>query len=47
MVTMVAMTALSRAVKFHTLGCSYSNSDNGEVFMASTDGEEEQDRYPG
>ena len=41
------MTALSRAVEFPTVGCGDGSSDSGEVLMASTDGEEEQDRDPG
>ena len=36
------VTALSRAVEFPTVGCSDGSSDSGEVFMASTVGEEEQ-----
>ena len=39
------VTALRRAVEFPTVGCSYWSSDSGEVFMASTDGEEEQDSW--
>ena len=34
------VTALSSAVKFPTVGFSDGSSDCGEVFMASTDGEE-------
>ena len=41
------VTALSIAVIFPTVGCSDGSSDSGEVFMASTDGEEEQDSDPG
>ena len=41
------VTALSRAVKFPTVGCSDGSSDSVEGFMASTDGEEEQDSEPG
>ena len=41
------VTALSRAVEFPTVGCSDGSSDSGKVFMASTDGEEEQDSDPG
>ena len=37
------VTALSRAVEFPTVGSSDGSSDSGEVFMAFTDGEEEQD----
>ena len=35
---------LIRAVEFPTVGCCDGSSDSGEVFMASTDGEEKQDR---
>ena len=41
------VTALSRVLEFPTVGCSDGSSDSGEVFMASTDGEEEQDRDSG
>ena len=33
--------------EFPTVGCSDGSSDSGEVFMAYTDGEEEQDSDPG
>ena len=36
------VTALSRAVEFPTVGCCGGSSDSGEVFMDSTDVEEEQ-----
>ena len=41
------MTGLSRAVEFPTVGCSDGSSDSGEVFMASTDDEVEQDSDQG
>ena len=41
------VTALSRVVEFPTVGCSDGSSDSGDVLMASTDGEEEQDSDPG
>ena len=41
------MTSLSRAVEFPTVGYSDGSSDSGEVFMASTDGEVEQDSDQG
>ena len=42
-----SVTGLSRAVEFPTVGCSDGSSDSGEGFMASTDGEEEQDSESG
>ena len=41
------VTALSREVKFSSVSCSDGSSDSGEVFMASTNGEEKKDSDPG